>query len=329
MISVSPLYPFKFDPILKQKVWGGDKLIKNYTKNNKKKTAEKIGESWEISGVDENISQLINGPLKGKSLTWLLENYREKLVGEKVYQKFGNTFPLLFKFIDAQEDLSVQVHPDDVIANKRHNSPGKTEMWYILDVEKDGRLILGFEEGIDQKQYLDALSEKKIINVLKSQPVKRNDAFIINPGTVHAIGAGVLLAEIQQTSDITYRIYDWDRPDSNGQLRQLHTDLALDAINFKESKAKLDYLSKRNVPSYIGATDFFSVNKLELSKSYVRDLEGIPSFTVYMCLEGSAEIEIDDFSETIHKGETILIPAQLPEIKFITNSATFLEVFIP
>lgn len=329
MITVYPLYPLKFDPILKQKVWGGDKLNKIYAKKTDRKADGRIGESWEISGVDENISELINGPLKGKSLNWLLENYKEKLVGEKVYQEFGNTFPLLFKFIDAQEDLSVQVHPDDILAKKRHNSSGKTEMWYVLDVEDDGRLILGFTDGINQQKYLDSISEKKIINVLKSHPVKRHDAFIVNPGTVHAIGAGVLLAEIQQTSDITYRIYDWDRPDSNGQMRQLHTELALDAINFKGSESRLKYKEIKNSPSHIGATNFFSVNKLDLSKNLVRNLEETPSFTVYMCLEGSAEIETRDFSETIQKGETVLIPAQFPEIKFITNSATFLEVFIP
>lgn len=325
MITVSPLYPLKFDPILKEKVWGGDKLNRLYAKQAK----GKIGESWEISGVEENVSEIINGPLKGRTLNWLLGNYKDKLVGKKVYKDFGNTFPLLFKFIDAQEDLSVQVHPDDILAKQRHNSFGKTEMWYILDVEENGRLILGFNGNIDQQKYLDALSENRITTILNSQNVKRGDAFIIKPGTVHAIGAGVLLAEIQQTSDITYRIYDWDRPDTNGKMRQLHTDLALDAIDYTHSKLKLDYRTKKNASTPIGATKFFSVNKLDLSKNYVRDLEEVPSFTVYMCLEGNAVMETDDFSETIHKGETVLIPAQLPEIKFITKSASFLEVFIP
>jgi len=325
MITVSPLYPLKFEPILKQKVWGGNKLNKLF----KKVAKGKVGESWEISGVEENVSEISNGPLKGKTLTWLLEHYTEKLVGEKVYKNFGNTFPLLFKFIDAREDLSVQVHPDDVLAKRRHNSFGKTEMWYILDVEKDGRLILGFKEEMDQKKYLKSLSENRITEILNSEPLERGDAFVLKPGTIHAIGAGVLLAEIQQTSDITYRIYDWDRPDTNGHLRQLHTDLALEAIDFNPSKAKMYYSEEKNVPVHIGTTDFFAVNKLNLSQNYVRDLEEIPSFTVYMCLEGNAIIETDDFSEEIKKGETILIPAQLPEIKFITNSVSFLEVYIP
>ncbi len=325
MITVSPLYPLKFKPIFKPKVWGGTKLQQLLKKN----TNGNVGESWEISGIEDNVSEILNGPLKKKSLNWLLENYKEKLVGEKVYKNFGIQFPLLFKFIDARENLSVQVHPDDFLAKTRHNSFGKTELWYIIDAEKDGELILGFNEKMDQKKYLKTLSENRILDVLNSESIKNGDAFIIKPGTIHAIGAGVLLAEIQQTSDVTYRIYDWDRPDTNGKMRQLHTDLALDAIDFRQQKSRLVYLEEKNKPVHIGTTDFFSVNKLTLSKDYVRDLEEIPSFTVYMCLEGTALLETDDFSEEIKKGETILIPAQLPEIKFTTNSASFLEVYIP
>ncbi|SRX51517.1 type I phosphomannose isomerase catalytic subunit [Aequorivita sp. CIP111184] len=325
MLTVSPLYPLKFHPIFKQKVWGGKKLNKILKKN----VVGNVGESWEISGVAENVSEILNGPLKEKSLNWLLENYKEKLVGEKVYNLFGNKFPLLFKFIDARENLSVQVHPNDFLAKSRHNSFGKTELWYLIDVEKNAKLILGFNEKMDQKKYIKTLSENKITEVLNSEAIKNGDAFMIDPGTIHAIGAGVLLAEIQQTSDITYRIYDWDRPDTNGKMRQLHTDLALDAIDFNQSKPRLDYIEEKNSPVHIGTTDFFSVNKLVLSQTYIRNLEEIPSFTVYMCLEGNAIIETDDFSEEIKKGETMLIPAQLPEIKITTNSASFLEVYIP
>ncbi len=325
MITVSPLYPLKFHPIFKQKVWGGKKLNKVLQKN----AIGNVGESWEISGVTENVSEILNGPLKEKSLNWLLENYKEKLVGERVYNSFGNKFPLLFKFIDARENLSVQVHPNDFLAKTRHSSFGKTELWYIIDVEKNGKLILGFNEKMDQKKYLKTLSKNRITEVLNSESIKNGDAFIIEPGTIHAIGAGVLLAEIQQTSDITYRIYDWDRPDINGQMRQLHTNLALDSIDFNQSNPRLEYIEEKNTPVHIGTTDFFSVNKLVLSQNYIRNLEEIPSFTVYMCLEGNALIETDDFSEEIKKGETILIPAQLPEIKFNTNSASFLEVYIP
>ncbi len=325
MNKVLPLYPLKFTPILKRKVWGGTKLNKVLNK----KAEGNVGESWEISGVADNISEIENGPLSGKSLNWVLENYKEKLVGEKVYNNFGNQFPLLFKFIDAHQDLSVQVHPDDFLAKERHNSFGKIEMWYILNVEKDARLIIGFNQQMHKKKYLQYLSENKITEILNSVAIKNGNAFVLKPGVVHAIGAGVVLAEIQQTSDITYRIYDWDRPDTNGQPRELHTDLALDAIDFNPPESKLNYKESNNSPSNIGATRYFTVNKLNLTSNYVRDLDAVPSFTVYMCVEGRAMLEAENFSEEINKGETILIPAQLSEIKFITNSASFLEVYIP
>lgn len=325
MERATPLYPLKFHPILKTKVWGGDKMNQILQKSDVKN----LGESWEISAMEDNISQVSNGSLAGKNLQWLLEIYQNNLVGKKVYQKFGNTFPLLFKFIDAKEDLSVQVHPNDTLAKSRHNSFGKTEMWYILDAEKDSLLVLGFKEDTKKSDYLQSLSENRISEILHSESTRKNDAFVIKPGTVHAIGAGTLLAEIQQTSDITYRIYDWDRPDTNGQLRQLHTELALDAIDFAPFRGKLNYLEKQNFKVPIGETDFFSVNKLVLPKNHLQDLKDISSFVVYMCIEGGAIIEVDNFSEKIRKGETVLIPAQFPEIKFITNSATFLEVYIP
>ncbi len=321
----SKLYPLKFEPILKKKVWGGDKL--NLLFNKKEK--DNIGESWEISDVDQDISIVSNGPLKGQSLKWLLETYKGKLVGESVYKHFGKKFPLLFKFIDAREDLSVQVHPADELAKKRHNSFGKTEMWYVLDAEMDSRLIVGFKGKVDVNEYLAALSGNKIIDLLNSETVLKGDAFMILPGTVHAIGAGVLLAEIQQTSDITYRIYDWDRPDNDGNMRELHTQLAIDAIDFSPTKTKLNYKEQINLPVHIGKTDFFEVNKLTLSKPFARDLLSIPSFKVYMCTEGEAIVECDGFSEKVQKGETILIPAQMTEIKFDTSSASFLEVYIP
>ncbi|MAP80631.1 MAG: mannose-6-phosphate isomerase [Aequorivita sp.] len=325
MAKALSLYPLKFQPILKEKVWGGTKL----TNILKKGGHGNIGESWEISGVANNISEIINGPLKGKTLNWVLENYKDKLVGEEVYNTFGNHFPLLFKFIDAREDLSVQVHPDDALAKERHNSFGKVEMWYIMDVEKDARLILGFNQQMNQEKYLEYLSKYKITEILNEVPVSSGDAFILNPGTVHAIGGGILLAEIQQTSDITYRIYDWNRPDTSGKLRQLHTDLAIDAINFNKTTPQLNYTASKNEASAIGTTSYFSVNKIELTQDFTKQLNVNNSFTVYMCVAGQAKIVYNDFSETIKKGETILIPAQLSEIKFITNSASFLEVFIP
>lgn len=325
MEKTPPLYPLKFHPILKTKVWGGDKLNRFFQKSD----LQNIGESWEISGIENNISRVANGCLVGKNLYWLIENYQDKLVGKKVYQKFGNTFPLLFKFIDAREDLSVQVHPDDVLAKSRHNSFGKTEMWYILDVEKNSQLVLGFKKDIQKSDYLHSLSENRLPQILHFEPIEKNDVFIINPGTVHAIGAGIMLAEIQQTSDVTYRIYDWNRLDIDGEPRELHTEWALDAIDFGPYKNKMEYSEKNEVVVELGKTKFFSVNKIILSTNYLRNLKSFASFVVYMCIEGGASLEVDNFSDTIVKGETVLIPAHFTEIKFIGDSATLLEVYIP
>lgn len=319
------LYPLKFRPILKEKIWGGNKLNEIFQKEGK----GNIGESWELSGVPESVSEIATGEFKGKSLNWLIENYREALVGKKVYHKFGNTFPLLFKFIDANDDLSVQLHPRDELAKKRHNSFGKTEMWHILDSEKDAKIILGFNTEMNESKYLESLSQGKITQILNAETVKNGDAFLITPGVVHAIMAGVLLAEIQQTSDITYRIYDWDRPGMDGKMRELHNDLALDAIEYTDTNAKLNYREIKNEPFHICTSEFFEVNKLILEGNFNRNLHTIDSFKVYMCIKGAAEIESAGFKEEIAAGETILIPAELPELKFITNSATFLEVYIP
>ncbi len=319
------LYPLKFTPILKKKIWGGDKLKLLFNKQ----AEGNIGESWEISGVEGNISILQNGSLKGRTLNKLIKEYKGILVGDKVYKSFGNKFPLLFKFIDAYEDLSVQLHPDDTLAKKRHNSFGKTEMWYILDADEKGRLILGFNREMNEAIYKKHLSNKTLPQILHSEKVKAGDSFFIEPGTVHAIGAGVVLAEIQQTSDITYRIYDYNRPDIGGNLRELHTDLALKAINYQKTDAKLKYMQKENEPVQLCKSPFFQTNKLSLTESINRDLDKIDSFVVYMCVKGDGIIELNGISETIKKGETILIPSLFKNVKIKTNSATLLEVYIP
>lgn len=319
------LYPLKFEPILKEKVWGGEKLINFLNKGN----GTRIGESWEISGVEDNISKVANGSLQHKSLQWLMENYQEELLGKRSFETYGNVFPLLFKFIDAREDLSVQVHPNDKLAKIRHKSFGKTEMWYILDHEPDAELIIGFNKEIDREEYVNAVINKKLVELLSRKKVQNGDAFVIKPGMVHAIGGGVLLAEIQQTSDITYRIYDWDRPDSDGKMRELHIDMALEAINFSHGSPRLDYNQQMNIPVHIGKTSYFEVNKLSLSREFNRNLNFSDSFKVYMCVSGDAILESNGFSEKVRIGETILVPATLSKMKFKTSGASFLEVFIP
>ncbi|QNJ98278.1 type I phosphomannose isomerase catalytic subunit [Constantimarinum furrinae] len=323
-MSNFPLYPLKFKPILKQKVWGGNKLATILDKP----AGSLTGESWEISGVSDNISVVSNGKLKGRTLEDIIEIAPRLLLGASVFSEFGTKFPLLFKFIDATLDLSVQLHPDDNLAKKRHNSFGKTELWYIIQADADSRLILGFDKRMDPSVYLKHLSEKTLTRILHSEKVKAGDAFFIKPGTVHAIGAGILLAEIQQTSDITYRIYDWDRPDTNGEMRELHTEEALEAINYDLYDDKLHYSEIKNTPNPICVNPYFHTNKLRLDASFQRDLKNIDSFVVYMCLEGSSKLSMNKYSETVKKGETILIPAAAETVHFKNDNATFLEVYI-
>ena len=223
------LYPLKFNPILKDKIWGGEKL-KNIL--NKQTEASNIGESWEVSDVEGDTSIVTNGPLKGQSLKELLSNFKSDLLGEKNYAQFGTKFPLLIKFIDAKEDLSIQLHPNDTLAAERHNSFGKTEMWYVMQADQDSNLIVGFNQDMNAEKYLHHLDNKSLTEILNFDKVQAGDTYFIEVGRVHAIGAGVMLAEIQQTSDITYRVYDWDRVDDKGNERELHNDLAIDAIDF-------------------------------------------------------------------------------------------------
>ncbi|MFC7356944.1 type I phosphomannose isomerase catalytic subunit [Jejudonia soesokkakensis] len=318
------LYPFKFYPILKEKVWGGSKLKELFSKA----SGTFIGESWELSGVPGDISVVSNGPLKGKTLSELIDTYSYQILGERIAIKFGDKFPLLFKFIDANQDLSIQLHPDDSLAKKRHDSFGKTEMWYIMQAEEEARLIMGFNRKMDEATYKKALSENRITEILNSVPVKAGDSFFIPPGTVHAIGAGVVLAEIQQTSDITYRIYDWDRPGTDGKMRELHNELALDAIDYNASDAKINYKESPNEAVLLKHTPFFTTKKLSLSADMDRDVSSLDSFVVYMCVDGEGEVTVGNISEVLKKGETVLIPAAAKEIKIRTQSATFLEVYI-
>ena len=324
-MNKQPLYPLKFEPILKEKVWGGNKLAHFFGKQDLNKT----GESWEISGVEGDVSVVANGNLKGESLSNLIHEYEAQFLGNRVFSTFGYSFPLLFKFIDAKDDLSVQLHPNDQLAKKHHDSFGKTEMWYVLQAEEDARIILGFNSSMNETKYVEKISENKITDILHSEHVKTGDSFLIEPGAVHAIGAGVVLAEIQQTSDVTYRIYDWDRPGIDGELRELHLDLAIEAINFKNLDAKLDYSSKEDAPVQLCSSLYFETNRLLLTKKIRRDLTSRDSFIVYMCVDGEVIIETTDFSEEMKKGETLLIPASIANIVINTTGATILEIYIP
>lgn len=327
---MSELYPLKFKPILKEKIWGGQNL--KSTLNKKIPANKKIGESWEISGVENNISIVENGFLAENELNELIEIYMGDLIGDRVYDQFGLDFPLLIKFIDANDVLSIQVHPDDELAKQRHNSNGKTEMWYIVNAEEDAELISGFNHEMDKEHYLHHLKNNEISEILNHEKVKSGDVFFIPAGRVHAIGAGIVLAEIQQTSDITYRIYDWNRKDDEGNYRELHTEEALDAIDFKAyENYKTEYGSIKNLNSPIVSNKYFETNILEFDQQIEMNYNLLDSFVIYMCLDGKFELEYYESEKiTIEKGETILIPAVIEHLtlKPVVQSK-LLEVYIP
>jgi mannose-6-phosphate isomerase len=322
------LYPLKFEPIFLEKIWGGNRLK---TLLGKKYNTKNCGESWEISGVEGKISVVSNGFLKGNDLNELIEIYMGDLVGDKVYEKFGNEFPLLIKFIDAQDDLSIQVHPNDELSKERHNAFGKTEMWYIVDVAEGALINSGFNQPVDREKYLEYLENGNLTDLLKYDEAKVGDVFFIPAGRVHAIGKGSMLAEIQQTSDVTYRIFDYNRKDDKGNLRELHTDLAVDAIDFSFLEDyKTKYNAELNKSTEIVSCKYFATNILEFDKPIEKDYYKIDSFVIYITLEGDFEIETEAGSENVSKGETILIPAsiELLKLKPINGKAKLLEVYI-
>lgn len=319
-------YPIKFNPILKEKIWGGEKL-KNIL--NKETNRDDLGESWEISGVKGDISVVANGKLKGFSLIDLLKEYKDKILGKSIYEEFDADFPLLIKFIDANTELSVQLHPNDELAHQRHNSFGKTEMWYIMQADKGAKINIGFKESVSKEEYISLLEEGKIVELLNFEEVKNGDSFFINTGKVHAIGAGVLLAEIQQTSDVTYRIYDWDRTDDEGNSRELHTALAIDAIDFeKKDDFKLNYEKIKNISSEVASCQYFTTNYLPVEGKIQKDYSNLDSFVIYMCVGGNGEVSINGNSEKIAQGETLLIPAENKEVQISAENCELLEVYI-
>ena len=320
-------YPLKFEPILQEKIWGGQKLKTLLNKNSRSKNT---GESWEISGVPGNISKVSNGPLRGTTLTELISSYKVDLVGQKIYERFGKEFPLLIKFIDAKTDLSVQLHPNDELAEQRHNSYGKTEMWYIIQADKGSKLNIGFKRDLDKQEYLEFLERGKITEILNFEEVKKGDSLFINTGKVHAIGGGVLLAEIQQTSDITYRIFDWDRKDENGNSRELHTELALDAIDFKKKNDyHLPYEKLLNRSSNIASCRYFVTNYMKITGNLCKDYSLTDSFVIFICVQGKAVIKISQNEEILLFGESILIPAYIKEVFIASEDCELLEVTVP
>lgn len=320
------LYPLKFHPIYKYKMWGGEKL-KNYLGKSYEET--NIGESWELSDVPENKSIIANGAFEGKTLSEILEKYPTEILGQKVFEQFGAVFPLLLKFIDAKTPLSIQVHPNDEIAQKRENSFGKNEMWYIMQADENAELIVGFKNKETTETYLEAIDNGSILNILNTIEVKEGDTLYIPAGRVHAIGAGVLLAEIQQTSDITYRIYDYDRVDQKtGKTRQLHTKESVDVIDFE---VKEDYRTQYNLnvneANTLVYSPYFKTDIISLSGQLTKDYSQKDSFTIYMCVEGSLELFFKDEKYTLKMGEVILLPNSIDTL-IIIGEAKFIEVYM-
>jgi mannose-6-phosphate isomerase len=325
---MSPLYPLKFKTIYKDKIWGGQK-IKTYLHKDFGPLPN-CGETWEISGVKSDVSVVANGELEGESLAVLLEKYKDELVGKKVYAHFGNIFPLLVKFIDANEDLSIQVHPDDELAKKRHNSFGKTEMWYVIEADPGSTLIAGFNRELNEQSYLEKFNSGHIMDVLNKEDVKAGDVFFLPAGRVHTIGKGLLIAEIQQTSDITYRIYDFDRLDDKGNKRELHVEESLAAIDYKYyPEYKTKYQPEKDHTVKLVNCPYFTTNLLDFTKSTSKDYTNLDSFVIYVCLEGDFTVKYNNNVYPVKIGDCILLPKSIDKVELETEGGfKVLESFI-
>lgn len=324
------MYPLKFEPILKQTLWGGDKIIPFKHLN---ETQPNVGESWEVSAVEGSESVVANGADKGYTLPEMVRKYKEELVGEANYARFGNKFPLLIKFIDAKLDLSIQVHPGDELAKKRHNSFGKNEMWYVIAADKGAKLISGFAEEITPKEYKDRVHNGTFAEVLQTCAIEPGDVFYVPAGRVHGIGAGAFVAEIQQTSDITYRIFDYNRKDKDGKSRELHTSQAMDAINFSDVQDdfRTKYERVQNEPVEMVASPYFTTSVYDMTEEITCDYSELDSFVIFICVEGSCRLTDDNQNEiTLRAGETVLLPAAVQEVTIVPEGqrVKLLETYV-
>lgn len=323
------MYPLKFQPLLKSTIWGGEKIIPF---KNLDLQQEKVGESWEISGVPGDESVVANGADAGKNLQQMMDEYKGALVGEENYKRFNGQFPLLIKFIDAQDDLSIQVHPDDELAEKRHNSRGKTEMWYVIDnAEGKAHLRSGLSQQITPEQYAAMIADNTITDALKEYAVQPGDVYYLPAGRIHSIGAGCFIAEIQETSNITYRIYDFNRKDKNGNTRELHTELSKDAIDYSvEADYRTNYTPKKDEPVELVSCPYFTTTVYDLTEPMSLDYSELDSFVIYICMEGKATVT-DNEGNTVpmQAGESILFPATTKGLEVSPEgNAKFLETYV-
>ncbi|MCQ2204772.1 MAG: class I mannose-6-phosphate isomerase [Bacteroidales bacterium] len=324
------MYPFLFQPNLHTLVWGGHRLkpMKGLPADD-----EPIGESWEVSAVPSSQSIIANGSFAGKSLVEMVETYGDFIIGHANLERYGRQFPLLIKFIDAKRDLSIQVHPNDELAAARHGKLGKTEMWYIIDAEPGACLYSGFSKKITQEEYCQKVADGTITDVLARHTVHKGDVFYIPAGRVHAICGGILLAEVQQSSDVTYRIFDYNRLGLDGRPRELHTELAVDAIDFDVQTDYLTHYRRRfNRPEPVIESPYFKVKMLKVSRKFHRKMFKYDTFVIYMCLKGSCTIRMrgDDSSITLNENNTALIPACVADYDVIPceKRTKLLEIYI-
>ncbi|PTL33414.1 mannose-6-phosphate isomerase [Prevotella sp. oral taxon 376] len=318
--------PIKFKALLKQTIWGGDKIIPFKHLNEK---LDNVGESWEISGVKDNETIVSNGRYEGRNLNSVVRELKGDLVGIENYKRFGDEFPLLIKFIDARSDLSIQVHPTDEIARKQGKERGKTEMWYIMDSDKDAKLYSGLKQQITPEQYKTMVENDTICDALAQYKVKEGDVFFLPAGRIHAIGTGCFLAEIQQTSDVTYRIYDYKRKDKDGNYRQLHTKEAAECINYKvEKDYRTEYLPVKNQGVALVQCPYFTTSVYDLDEPMTIDYSELDSFVILIGMKGEGRITDNEGNETtLNEGETLLLPATTRTVK-VEGCIKFLETYV-
>lgn len=316
----------KFKPLLKQTIWGGDKIIP-FKKLSE--SLDNVGESWEISGVKDNETIVADGPMEGKSLNAVVEEMGAKLVGHDNYKRFGNEFPLLIKFIDARDDLSIQVHPTDEIAVRQGRERGKTEMWYLMESDPGAKLYSGLKSEITPDQYKDMVENDTICDALAQYEVKADDVFFLPAGRIHAIGTGCFLAEIQQTSDVTWRIYDFKRKDKNGNYRELHTKQAAEAIDYHvEKDYRTEYRPEKNQGVNLVNCPYFNTAVYDLDEPMTLDYSELDSFVILIGLKGEGTItDAEGNTTSLKAGETVLIPAEETEVK-VVGSVKFLETYV-
>ena len=325
------LYPIKFKPRIKERIWGGQAILKKKGSAASRLAKDKLyGESWDLSSVKGDVSVVANGMLKGNNLNEIIEVYMGELIGEENFERYGEEFPLLIKYLDCNDKLSVQVHPDDELAMERHDSFGKTEAWYVVDCKPGAAIYLGFKDlNITREEYIAAVSESRLEPLLNRVEVHPGDVFFIPAGTVHALGAGIEVVEVQQTSDVTYRIYDWDRVDAQGKGRELHTALAVDAIDFEADAELLHrrYDLTSGGEAKVIESPYFTMVMHDVAGEKELDRGMLDSFVIYIAIKGDMQIEADGVAETLKEGEVVLIPAEMSDIR-IEGTGRVMEVYI-